>query len=126
MDTFLLVIIILFIFWIIKLDTEGIKNVSCNTKDCKIYSHLEAMPICKELCNNQTLEYTGNYKIDTQKNSCECKEPLNELKFPVGRIERFADLSIKTQMDTDTDDTEIDYNTIEEKRLKRYSDLIFG
>lgn len=127
MDTFLLVIIILAIFWFIKPDTEeGIKNISCNTKDCKIYSHLEATPICKELCknDNQALEYTGNYKIDTQKNSCECKEPLNTIQVPVGQIEKFADLSVQPPIDLPMDDT--NYDKVEETRLKRYSNLIFG
>jgi hypothetical protein len=124
MDTFLLVIIILAIFWFINSKTEGIKNISCNTKDCKIYSHLEATPICKELCKNQALEYTGNYKIDTQQNSCECIESLNTIQVPVGQIEKFADLSVQPLMDLPMDDT--NYDKVEEKRLKKYSNLIFG
>jgi hypothetical protein len=124
MDTFLLFIIILAIFWIINPQTEGIKNISCDREDCKIYSHLEATPICKELCNNQNWEYTGNYKIGTQENSCECKEPLIEKDFPVGRIENFADISVKAPLTLPMDNNE--YDEIVEKRIKRYSDLIFG
>lgn len=126
MDTLLIVFIILAIFWFIKPGTEGIKNISCNTKDCKIYSHLDATPICKKLCknDNQSFEYTGNYKIDTQQNSCECMEPLDSIQVPVGQIEKFADLSVQPPMTLPMDDT--NYDKIEEKRLKRYSNLIFG